>query len=145
MADAQHTPGPQTPHPICIGRLEAREYGISTRYEMALHAGTLESRGNCVAIVYMGGPGGVLNTPEAVRAFGERIVQCVNAHDDTLAALRQAETWIANQMLDKGWPVERVQEPPEGSHPATAATTARTTTSTPIERRRIEHHPRAGS
>lgn len=50
------------------------------------------------------------------RPIAERIAQCVNAHDDMLAALRQAEKWIVQQMLDNGCPAERLEQPPAGSH-----------------------------
>jgi hypothetical protein len=49
-------------------------------------------------------------------AVMRRIVQCVNSHDVMLAALRQAEKWIVQQMMDNGCPAERLEQPPEGSH-----------------------------
>lgn len=36
--------------------------------------------------------------------------------EELLAAAQQAEIWIAQQMLENGWPPERVGDPPAGSH-----------------------------
>lgn len=40
----------------------------------------------------------------------------VAASLELLAAARQAEAWIADQMRERGWPQERIDNPPEGSH-----------------------------
>jgi hypothetical protein len=52
----------------------------------------------------------------AAKRDAEHVVRCVNAHDDLLAAATQAAHWIAQEMAAKGWPGERIANPPEGSH-----------------------------
>jgi hypothetical protein len=49
-------------------------------------------------------------------ADARRFEQCWNAHDELVAAAKQAEKWIAVQMAVNGWPPERLAHPPEGSH-----------------------------
>jgi hypothetical protein len=54
-----------------------------------------------------------------VREFNEeqaRYAHLFAASPDLLAAAKQAEKWIAIHMADKGWPAERLANPPEGSH-----------------------------
>jgi hypothetical protein len=38
------------------------------------------------------------------------------AAPDMLAALARSKEWIEVEMADKGWPMERIKNPPEGSH-----------------------------
>jgi Restriction alleviation protein Lar len=40
----------------------------------------------------------------------------LETRDALLSAAQQAERWIERQMLDSGYPKERVDSPPEGSH-----------------------------
>lgn len=40
----------------------------------------------------------------------------MTAAPQLLTALRRAKTWIEGQMEEKGWPRERIESPPAGSH-----------------------------
>ena len=46
----------------------------------------------------------------------DKVERLAAQNDKMRAALRQAKGWIEAQMQDKGWPRERIENPPEGSH-----------------------------
>lgn len=61
----EHTPGPW-----CVGH--TREQRVDKRlapfWETPVHVGEFSNRGNCLAIAYLGGPGAIDSSREAVEA-----------------------------------------------------------------------------
>lgn len=51
------------------------------------------------------------DVPGQQRANARRIAQCWNSHDDMLAALKQAETYLASRVVGTGGEGERVVLP----------------------------------
>jgi hypothetical protein len=74
-----------TPGPWSVGHMEPRKYGAGiTQYETPVHVGEAGNRGNCLAIVYLGGVGAITSTPEATMANARLIA----AAPDLLAAAK---------------------------------------------------------
>ena len=46
----------------------------------------------------------------------ERALKAESRVAELEAVLHRARDWIASEMYDKGWPLERIENPPEGSH-----------------------------
>jgi hypothetical protein len=44
------------------------------------------------------------------------LIAAAEALPGALEALEQCKKWIASAMVERGWPQERVDEPPQGSH-----------------------------
>lgn len=59
---------------------------------------------------------GLGRSSQEAEQMAAQIVAALNAHADLVAAATQAARWIAQEMAAKGWPGERVANPPEGSH-----------------------------
>jgi hypothetical protein len=54
MSNAKFTPGPWS-----VGNTTVRKYGSMSFPEVAVHVGTFEKHGNCLAIVHLGGSGAI--------------------------------------------------------------------------------------
>ena len=69
-----------TETPWCMGqpRVQGEYPGIGKRYQYTIHVGVGPRRGNCIAIVHMGGHGATVNSEETVKANAELIVRAVN-------------------------------------------------------------------
>lgn len=58
-----HTPGPWS-----VGFTQERKYATGTYHEVPVNVGAFENRGNCLAMVVMGGPGAIRRDSESVEA-----------------------------------------------------------------------------
>lgn len=85
-----HTPGPWSVGYTRRSRLHA---SLGDSFETAIHVGTPTNRGNCLAIVYIGGDGALDNSREAVEANARLIA----AAPELLAALRECYAIVALQ------------------------------------------------
>lgn len=70
-----------TPAPWCVGNIQSKRYAgyPGESFEASIHIGDKSNRGNCLAIVYMGGEGATRNSRDAIEENARRIVACVNA------------------------------------------------------------------
>lgn len=91
---AQHTPGPMASYTLNIS--------ADSGYESS-------TEGRCTAHQY-----GIAIA--ALHGETTTSLDLIAAAPKLLEAAQQAERWIAQQMVDIGWPQERIDSPPSGSH-----------------------------
>lgn len=96
-----HTPGPW-----CVGHI--REQRVDKRlgpmWELPVHVGEGANRGNTLAIVYIGGPGAITNSKDAVEANGHLIA----AAPLMLEALKSVAYWLSDANLPCCFPRQLV-------------------------------------
>lgn len=87
MSESKHTPGPWTVGDTRLQRVHER---LQPMHETAVHCGGSETRGNCLAIVYLGGNGALRSDKESVEANA----RLISAAPDLLTACEE----VLNEM-----------------------------------------------
>lgn len=78
-----HTPGPWS-----VGNARVAKYATGTSCEIAIHVGEGSKRGNCLAIVYMGGDGAIRATESHIEANAKLIAAAPDMAEALQAMLR---------------------------------------------------------
>jgi len=65
---------------------------------------------------FHGVPTDVVEIVDGTETICGKYVEACKQRDMLLAVAQQVRPWIAQQMLERGWPQERIDAPPAGSH-----------------------------
>jgi hypothetical protein len=130
MSAGKHTPGPLSVRmdgtctgawaeigQECVDPVTGEKWWRELGRTETSHVERCDSRGR-----RMPGPlGSITEKPDRFVLTDEGQEHIANAHlwaaaSDMLAALVRSKKWIEDAMEERGWPRERIENPPEGSH-----------------------------